>query len=130
MLRLTQHLTTLEDLQNNTKHLEIYYKVVRFHHGDYKGNVPFKTSDMQKRAKPKKQVQQQLQLSHLLQQLPASICGFPAPFPSSHEDVAEGSGGSVTLHVFSIPGICGRFLWTKAALCFSPLFPQRQKPFA
>lgn len=49
MLILLQHHMTLGGLQDNTKHLEIYSIVVRFHHGDYKGNVPFKTSHMQKK---------------------------------------------------------------------------------
>lgn len=49
MLRLLQHHMTLGGLQENTKYLEIYSKVVRFHRSDYKGNIPFKTSQMQKK---------------------------------------------------------------------------------
>lgn len=87
MLRLPYHIS-LGGLQDNTTCLEIYSKVVRFHHGDYKGNDPFKTNPVQKKkkAKPKKQVKWQLQLSHLPQQLPASIRGFPATFPSAYRD--------------------------------------------
>lgn len=54
MLKLPQLHMTLKRLQDNTKYLEIYSKVVRFHHGDYKGNVPFKTSDVQKKSQTKK----------------------------------------------------------------------------
>lgn len=70
MLRLPQLHMTLKRLQDNTKYLEIYSKVVRFHHGDYKGNVPFKTSDVQK-----KKPNQKSKLS--------SSCRYPISFNST-----------------------------------------------
>lgn len=81
MLRLPQLHMTLEGLQDNTKYLEIYSKVVRFHHGDYKGNVPFKTSDVQKKKKPNQK--SKLSCSYPISfnsALPAFV-GFQPHFP-------------------------------------------------
>lgn len=90
---MLQH-TTLGGLQDNTKSLEIYSKVVRSPHGDYKGNIPFKTSHKQNK-KPSEKSKVSSSCSHPISSN-SSLQAFlvPATSPSSQK---EGNGVLVTL---------------------------------
>lgn len=112
----------------------IYRKDVRFYNHDYQRQSSFlKPATLERK---KKKVQQQLQLFHLLQQLPANICGFPVAVPSLHKDWRRERGSSNPtglLHPWYLwvfpPDRCSFVLqsslfWNAEAFCAVPP-PQR-----